>query len=80
MLNSDLYNSSIKNHLESLTENATYDTLKSDYCTEQEFNAKYGSLSNANIELNAFHLNIRSLNANQVNLIQLINMFDMKLI
>ena len=70
---SDLNKSNkFKDYISELTSSKTYDTLQVDYSTELEFNNKTSKLKLADIELSVFHLNIRSLNANQDGLVQLL--------
>ena len=54
-----------------MSDSDIYDALKCDYVIESEFNQKYGNINTKNIDLSIFHLNIRSLNANQSQLLEL---------
>ena len=68
-----------RDFISTLSENEIYNGLNCSYCTENEFNQKFGNMSRNNIALSIFHLNIRSLNANQSKLLQLLENLDLNL-
>ena len=65
-------------YIRSVSTHEVYQNLNVDYCSENEFNEKYGKLSSENIALSIFHLNIRNLNANSSKLVQLLHIIDLK--
>ena len=67
-----------KSYITALTEDVTYDSVNSDYYTETEFNAKHGCISEQNVDISIFHVNVRSLNANQSKLVQLLLSLNLK--
>ena len=67
-----------ENYMRSLCNSDFYDAIRFEYCNEDEFNDNYGSINPSNIELSVFHINIRSLNANQSKLIQLLSTIKLK--
>ena len=65
-------------YIRTTSANDLYDAVHSSYYTEQEFNTKFRTISKDNLDLSIFHLNIRNLNANGSNLMQLLSMLDLK--
>ena len=65
-------------YIESISTAGIYDSLHCKYCNEDEFNSLCDQLKSTNIDLSVFHLNIRSLNANQSGLIQLLTLINLK--
>jgi Reverse transcriptase (RNA-dependent DNA polymerase) len=67
----------LKNHLSNISKNEMFNCLDCLYYTCEQFNQKVFHMKN-NIELSVFHLNIRSLNANQRGLCQLIDLINLE--
>ena len=65
-----------ENYIRSSGFTDVYQNLQVDSCTDDEFNLKYSNMPSEKIEVSVFHLNIRSLNANNSKLVQYLSMLN----
>jgi len=66
------FQTNFKSYLKQITNDEDITNLNCDYLSTDEFNSKYSNLNHRNIMISVIHANIRSLNANQSKLKQLL--------